>query len=176
MESTEVYIGPEPHIEVHKYYTGVVPLAVLGALLLQAFLPVYIRSANYLELPLLVTLYFGLSKRNPSSGLLLGMIVGLVQDSLSSTPLGLYGIAKTLVGYLGSSIGSRIDVEHPAARFLLTVVFYLFHHAVFTLTTRTLLAQKNEVYLSLPLVVASLVNAVIAIGLFPLLDRFRKAS
>src|SRR3979490_1929930 len=135
MEHTELYIGPEPHIEVHKYYGGVVSAAVVLALVLQAFLPAHIRSANYLELPLLVTLYFALSKRNPSSGLLLGMVVGLLQDSLGSTPLGLYGIAKTLVGYLGSSIGSRIDVEHPISRFLLTVGFYFFHHAVFVFTT-----------------------------------------
>jgi rod shape-determining protein MreD len=176
MESTEVYIGPEPHIEVHKYYSGIVPVAVLLALVLQAFLPVYIHSANYLELPLLVTLYFALSKRNPSSGLLLGMIVGLLQDSLSSTPLGLYGIAKTLVGYLGSSIGSRIDVEHPVARFLLTVGFYFFHHAVFVFTTRTLLARHDNAYITVPIVIASLVNALIATGLFPFLDRFRKPS
>ena len=176
MESTEVYIGPEPHIEVHKYYSGVVPAAVLLALVLQAFLPVHIRAASYLELPLLVTLYFALSKRNTSSGLLLGMVVGLLQDSLSRTPVGLYGIAKTLVGYLGSSLGARIDVEHPIARFLLTAGFYLFHHAVFTLTTRVLLAQRNETYITGSILIASLVNAVIAVGLFPLLDRFRKPS
>jgi rod shape-determining protein MreD len=176
MESTQVYIGPEPHIEVHKYYAGVVPLAVLLSLVLQAFFPVYIRSASYLELPLLVTLYFALSKRNPSSGLLLGMVVGLLQDSLSRTPLGLYGIAKTVVGYLGSSLGARIDVEHPVARFLLTAGFYLLHHAVFTLTTRTLLAQRDESYFTIPILIASVVNAAIAIALFPFLDRFRKPS
>jgi rod shape-determining protein MreD len=104
------------------------------------------------------------------------MVVGLLQDSLSKTPLGLYGIAKTLVGYLGSSLGARIDVEHPIARFLLTVGFYLFHHAVFTLTTRTLLAQRQETYFSGVILFAAVVNAVIAIGLFPLLDRFRKPS
>src|SRR5216684_4184776 len=176
MESSEVYIGPEPHIEVHKYYGGVVPVVVLLALVLQAFFPVYIHSANYLELPLLVTLYFALSKRNPSSGLLLGMVIGLLQDSLSRTPLGLYGIAKTLVGYLGSSIGSRIDVEHPIARFLLTAGFYLFHHAVFALTSQLLLAEHNETYISVPILIASVVNAFIAIALFPLLDRFRRPS
>src|ERR1700739_570277 len=121
MESTEVYIGPEPHIEGHKYYAGVVPIVVLLALVLQAFFPVYIRSARDLELPLLVTLYLALSKRNPSSGLILGMVVGLLQDSLSRAPLGLNGIAKTSVGFVASSIGARIDVEHPIARFLLTV-------------------------------------------------------
>ena len=176
MESTEVYIGPEPHIEVHKYYGGVVPAAVVLALVLQAFFPAHFHSANYLELPLLVTLYFALSKRNPSSGLLLGMAIGLLQDSLSRTPLGLYGIAKTLVGFVGSSIGARLDVEHPIARFILTIGFYLFHHAVFTLTSHLLLAQQNETYLNVPILIASVVNAFIAIALFPLLDRFRKPS
>lgn len=176
MDSTEVYIGPEPHIEVHKYYGGVVPAAVVLALVLQAFFPAHFSWAGYLELPLLVTLYFALSKRNPSSGLLLGMVIGLLQDSLSRTPLGLYGIAKTLVGFVGSSIGARLDVEHPVARFILTIGFYLFHHAVFALTSRLLLAQQNEAYLTVPILIASVVNGGIAMGLFPLLDRFRKPS
>jgi rod shape-determining protein MreD len=176
MENTDVYTGPEPHIEVHKYYGGVVPLAVILALVLQAFFPVHFHWASYVELPLLVTLYFALSKRNPSSGLLLGMVVGLLQDSLSRTPLGLYGIAKTAVGFVGSSIGARIDVEHPIARFLLTIGFSIFHHAVFTLTSHFLLAQHGERYISGPVLVAAVVNACIAIALFPLLDRFRKPS
>jgi rod shape-determining protein MreD len=176
MENTDIYIGPEPHIEVHKYYGGVVPAAVILALVLQAFFPIHFRWANYLELPLLVTLYFALSKRNPSTGMLLGMVIGLLQDSLSRTPLGLYGIAKTLVGFVGSSIGARIDVEHPIARFLLTIVFYLFHHAVFALTSQLLLARHSEAYVSVPILIASVVNALIAIALFPLLDRFRKPS
>jgi rod shape-determining protein MreD len=176
MENTEVYIGPEPHIEVHKYYAGVVPAVVVLAIVLQSSLPVHVRGAGYLELPLLVTLYFALSKRNPSSGLLLGMVIGLLQDSLSRTPLGLFGIAKTLVGFGGSSIGARIDVEHPIARFLLTVVFYLFHHAAFVLTSRFLLAQHSDTYFNLPLLIASVVNAFIALALFPLLDRFRRPS
>jgi rod shape-determining protein MreD len=176
MESTEIYIGPEPHIEVHKYYGGVVPAAVVLALVLQAFFPVHAGWVHYLELPLLVTLYFALSKRNPSSGLMLGMVIGLLQDSLSRTPLGLYGIAKTLVGFVGSSIGARLDVEHPIARFILTIGFYLFHHSVFALTSRLLLAQQGEAYLSLPILIASVVNACIAMGLFPLLDRFRRPS
>jgi rod shape-determining protein MreD len=176
METIEVRLGPEPHIEVHKYYGGVVAGAVVVSLVLQAFLPVHIRSAGYLELPLLVTLYFALSRRNPSSGLLLGMVVGLLQDSLSpQVPLGLYGIAKTLVGFVGSSIGSRIDVEHPVARFLLTVGFFLFHRGVFVLTRQLLLGQ-HDTYMTVPILLASVANALLAIGIFPLLDRFRIPS
>jgi rod shape-determining protein MreD len=105
----------------------------------------------------------------------LGMTIGLLQDSLSRTPIGLYGIAKTLVGYVASLIGARIDVEHWISRFLLTVAFFHFHHAVFALTRRLLLGQ-HEPFMTVPLLIASLVNGVIALGLFPLLDRLRKPS
>jgi len=174
MELTEVRFRSEPHIEVHKYAGGVVAGAVVLALVLQAFLPVHFQWASYLELPLLVTIYFALSKRNPSSGLLLGMAIGLLQDSLSHTPLGLYGIAKTLVGFAGSSIGSRIDVEHPIARFLLTIGFFFFHHFVYALT-RGLLLEQHETFVTLPLLIAAVVNGALAVALFPLLDRFRKS-
>jgi rod shape-determining protein MreD len=104
------------------------------------------------------------------------MVVGLLQDSLSpQVPLGLYGIAKTLVGFVGSSIGSRIDVEHPVARFLLTVGFFLFHRGVFVLTRQLLLGQHNT-YMTVPILLASVANALLAIGIFPLLDRFRIPS
>ena len=92
----------ETHIEVHKFRSGAIVAATFLALLLQAFVPAYIPKFAVLDLPLLVTIYFGLSRRNPSTGLLLGMVIGLVQDSLSgpTVPLGLYGIAKTIIGYL----------------------------------------------------------------------------
>jgi rod shape-determining protein MreD len=174
----EIRTTTEPHIEVHKYLPGAVAGVTVVALVLQAFLPIYVhRAQDYLELPLLVTLYFGLSRRNPASGLLLGMVIGLLQDSLSSgrSPIGLYGIAKTFVGFAASSIGGRIDVEHPLSRFLLTFAFFHFHHAVYAVTKRLLLAQP-EPYVGTALLAASVVNAVLAAGLFPLLDHLRKPS
>ncbi len=163
----------EQHIEVHQFYAGVMTGVVLLTLLVEAFLLVHFRWADLIELPLLVTVYFALSRRNPSGGLLLGMIIGLAQDSLSHTPIGFYGIAKTLVGFFASSIGSRIDVEHPISRFTLTLLFFHFHNAVLVLTGRLLLAQHLP-YLTTRLVLASVVNASLALLLFPLLDRLRK--
>lgn len=168
----------QPRIEVHRFFPGVVVGVAAVALVLQAFLPVYIhRAQDYLELPLLVTIYFGLSRRNPATGLLLGMVMGLLQDSLSSgrSPIGLYGIAKTLVGFFASSLGSRIDTEHPVSRFLLTGAFFHFHHVVYVLTKGLLLAQR-EPLMSRPLLIASLVNAALAVVLFPFLDRLRRPS
>src|SRR6201993_4467312 len=135
----------DQHIEVHKYYSGAIVAVVILALALEALLPVYFRAAAILELPLLVTIYFGLSRRNPSTGLLLGMVIGLLQDSLSgpTVPLGLYGIAKTVIGYLASSIGARLDTEHPAARFALTAAFFIVHQGLIMVTRRMLLAQPE---------------------------------
>src|SRR5215470_10822351 len=135
----------EAHIEVHKFRGGAIALATIVALLLQTAVPVHFPKFAILDLPLLLTIYFGLSRRNPSTGLLLGMFIGLLQDSLSgpTVPLGLYGIAKTLIGYLASSIGARLDTEHPAARFALTMIFFVVQQAVLVLTHRLLLAQSE---------------------------------
>ncbi len=62
----------ELHIEVHKFRTGAVAAATIFTLVVQALLPVYFPKADILDLPLLITIYFGLSRRNPSTGLLLG--------------------------------------------------------------------------------------------------------
>src|ERR1700733_6637892 len=165
----------ESHIEVHKFRGGAIVGATLLALMFQAFVPVYFEKAALLDLPLLLTIYFGLSRRNPSTGLLLGMTIGLLQDSLSgpTVPLGLYGIAKTIIGFLPSSIGAPLDTEHPIARFALTVIFFGVHQGIVILTRRLLLAQP-EPWFTMHLAIGAAVNAIVGTFLFMLLDRLRK--
>ena len=166
----------ETHIEVHKFRAGAIVGSTFLALMLQAFVPVYIPKFAVLDLPLLITIYFGLSRRNPSTGLLLGMFTGLLQDSLSgpTVPLGLYGIAKTIIGYLASSIGARLDTEHPAARFATTMIFFVVHQGFVTLTRRVLLAEP-EPWFTLRLLIAAALNAIVAVLVFAFLDRLRKS-
>jgi rod shape-determining protein MreD len=166
----------EMHIEVHKFRSGAIVASTFLALVLQAFVPVYFSKFAVLDLPLLVVIYFGLSRRNPSTGLLLGMVIGLLQDSLSgpTVPLGLYGIAKTIIGYLASSIGARLDTEHPAARFALTMMFLVVHQGIITVTRRLLLAEP-EPWFTVRLAIAAAVNAVVAVVLFTMLDRLRRS-
>jgi rod shape-determining protein MreD len=169
----EVRLANEQHIEVHRFHTGVVTGSVILALMLGALLPLHLPWAELVDLPLLVTIYFALSRRNPSGGLMLGMIIGLAQDSLSHTPIGLYGSAKTVVGFLASSIGARLDVEHPLARCLLTFLFFHVHNAVVVFISRLLLGRPQP-YLETHVVAASIVSSLFSIALFPLLDKFRK--
>jgi rod shape-determining protein MreD len=167
----------ESHIEVHKFRAGAIIIATLLALVIQAWFPLHLARAAMLDLPLLVTIYFGLSRRNPSTGLLLGMAIGLLQDSLSgpTVPLGLYGIAKTIIGFLASSIGGRLDTEHPVSRFALTAGFFVVHQGLIAVTRRILLAQP-EPWFTLKLALAALINGVVAVFLFLLLDRLRRSS
>lgn len=165
----------EQHIEVHKFRAGTIVGATLLALVLQSFLPRYIHRASWLELPLLITVYFGLSRRNPATGLLLGTVIGVLQDSLGHSPIGLYGIAKTIVGFVASSIGTRLDTEHPLSRFSLTLGFFALQQVVLALTKRMILGLP-ESFFSMQLLTAALINGVIAVGLFIFLDRLRKPA
>jgi rod shape-determining protein MreD len=164
----------ETNVEVHKYYSGTVVGAAVLALVLQAFLHKYGHWAELIELPLLVTIYFGVSRRNPASGLLLGAAIGILQDALShDNPIGLYGIAKTLVGYLASSVGVRIDTEHPISRFGLIFILFHVHQIVLAMTQRVLLGHSAPMF-SLWLFIASLVTAGFGVLLFAALDRLRR--
>ncbi|HUL35445.1 MAG TPA: rod shape-determining protein MreD [Candidatus Eisenbacteria bacterium] len=177
MNDTYELRDSETHIEVHKFIPGAVVIVAALSLVLQRILPVYLPKLEILDLPLLVTIYFGLSRRNPSTGLLLGMMMGLLQDSLSgpTVPIGEYGIAKTIIGYLASSIGSRLDTEHPLARFALVVCFFVVHQSALVAVRRLLLAQP-EPWFNMHLAIAALVNAVLGVALFLLLDRLRRSS
>jgi len=176
-ETYELRAG-ETHIEVHKFFPGAILLATVLALVLQASVPVYMPKLNIIELPLLVTIYFGLSRRNPSTGLLLGTVIGLSQDALSgpTVPLGFYGIGKTMVGYLASSIGARLDTEHPAARFALIMGFFVVQQVLLALIRRLLLAGEPEPWLNVQLAIGAAVNALLGTFLFLALDRLRRSS
>jgi rod shape-determining protein MreD len=171
-------IAYERRPEVYRFHPAVLLVSVGLAVLLQAALPLYLPFQAFFslfELPLLVVVYFGLSRRNPSTGLLLGLLVGVLQDALSYTPIGLYGMAKTLVGYAASSLSGRIDTDRPQARLLLVFLFYQFHQIVYALEQRLLLDQPADLF-SLPVLEGALVNALLGVLVFHLLDRFRHAT
>jgi rod shape-determining protein MreD len=177
MNDTYELRSGETHIEVHKFYPGAVVLVAVLALVFQATAPVYFPKLGILDLPLLVTIYFGLSRRNPSTGLLLGMVIGWAQDALSgpTVPIGFYGMGKTVIGYLASSIGARLDTEHPAARFSLIFAFFVVHQSVLVAVRRLLLAQP-EAWLNVHLAIAAAVNALLGTVLFMVFDRLRRRS
>lgn len=150
-----------------------VMLAALAALLLQVYLPHLSEYFGFLDIPLLVAIYFPLMQRSQVRGILLGSAIGVSQDALSAQPLGLYGIAKTLIGYFAASVSQRFDVENPAIRLALVFFFYLFHQFFFWVETRSLLGLPMAFDIRQTLVVGVL-NGALAIPLYALLDRLRQ--
>ena len=162
-------------IEVYRFSLPVTIGVPLVALFLQAFVPLRFPFFNIFDLPLLVTIFFGMARRNPVSGLLTGAIIGLLQDSLTHQPIGVYGIAKTVIGYAASSLGVKLDLDNAGARLLLTLCFYVAHEIVYFMVARgmvslTLLWSWPHELLS------ALANAALGVLLFAVLDRFRQRA
>jgi len=173
-----VAVAYERRPEVYRFHPSVLLVAVGAAVLLQTIIPLYLpfqALLSLLELPLLMVIYFGLSRRNPSTGLLLGLVVGVLQDALSHSPIGLYGMAKTLVGFVASSLGSRIDTDRAQSRLVLIFLFYHLHHFIYSLEQRLLLDQPTQL-VSLSALEGALVNALVGVLVFHFLDRFRHTT
>lgn len=161
--------------QVSKFRTWVLFAVPLAAILFQVYVPLFFQFLGFLEMPLLVVIYFALMRRSQISGLLIGTVVGLAQDSLSKNPLGMFGIVKTLVGYFAASVGVRLDVDHFFLRLVLTFFFYVFHQSFYWVMQRALLGQQPHFEFQKWLVLG-LLNAVVGVSLFHFLDKLRETA
>jgi rod shape-determining protein MreD len=161
--------------QVSRFRAWVMFAVPLAAILFQVYVPLFFEFLGFVEMPLLVVVYFALMRRNQVSGLAVGALVGLAQDSLSKVPLGMYGIVKTLVGYFAASVGMRLDVDHNFIRLLLSFVFFLFHQILFWVMERALLSHQPAFEIQRWLVLG-LLNAVIGAALFHFLDKLRETA
>jgi rod shape-determining protein MreD len=173
--SDRILLSNQRESRVSRFRAWVLVLVPLAAILFQVYVPLFFQFLGYLELPLLVTVYFALMRRSPIAGLLVGASVGLVQDSLSKNPLGMFGIVKTLVGYFAASVGLRFDVDHAFVRLVLAFFFYLFHQFFYWMMTRALLGQEMIFDPQRVLILGAL-NAVVAVSLFHFLDKLKEGA
>ncbi len=150
-------------------------VAPLAAILFQVYVPIFFQFLKFLEMPLLVVVYFAIMRRNQISGLMIGALVGLAQDSLTNKPLGMYGITNTLVGYFAASVGVRLDVEHSFIRFLLGFFFFVFHQFFYWVMSRALLGLVLRFDWQGTLM-SGLLNAVVGVALFHLLDKLKEPA
>lgn len=160
----------------HSFYPAVTLLVPLAAIVLQALLPKPIPWLAILDLPLIVTLFFAVSRRNPISGTLTGAAIGLLQDALTAQPIGVNGIAKSIIGYVVASIGLQVDVENLTTRILINFGFSLINSVLIYLINRRLLGITDFHLMWLHEFLRALLNTLVAIPLFFLLDRGRRTE
>jgi len=161
-------------LEIRRYPLAVYVLVPLLALVLQAWLPrlPVVGRFAYFDLPLLVTVYFALGRRNPIHGTLLGAVLGIGQDGLTQGAIGIWGIANTICGFLAASIGIRVVVENHTIRMMLTFGFTLLAGGIAFFVTRILLGLSYD-WNWIGEILKAAGNAVIGLGLYPLLDRMQ---
>jgi rod shape-determining protein MreD len=148
----------------------------LAAILFQVYVPLFFPLLAYLEMPLLVTVYFSIMRRSQIAGIFIGATIGLVQDSLSlPQPIGMFGVIKTLVGYFAASVGMRFDVDHVFIRFVLALFFFIFHQFFYWVMARALLGQQVGFDIQ-QTVIVGLLNAAVGVSLYHFLDKLKEPA
>lgn len=160
-------------MEEHRFHPLVLILVPLLAIFLQVYLPLRFPSIAILNLPVLIVIYFSVSRRNPIGGTFLGLVIGIIQDAMTHLPLGINGIIDCILGYLAASIGLRIDVDNPGTRLIMNFVFILLASILHVLILRRLLGIHEQWY-GLHDLIRALVNGLVGVVLFALLDRLRQ--
>jgi rod shape-determining protein MreD len=170
-----ILLNSQGESQVSRFRVWVLLAVPLAAILFQVYVPLFFQFLGFLEMPLLVVVYFALMRRSQIHGLLVGALVGLAQDSLSKNPLGMFGIVKTLVGYFAASVGVRFDVDNSLIRLLLAFFFFVFHQFFYWVMARALLSQQVAFELQKTLLVG-LLNAIVGVSLFHFLDKLRETA
>ena len=173
MDSSISYLTRK-EIEVHRFNGGVSLMVPLLAILFQAFVPVRIPMFRIFDLPLLVTIFFAVARRSPVAGTVTGALIGTIQDAASGLPIGVNGIANTVVGYFASSISVKIDVENHGSRLIMIFGFKLLHDLVIHLVQSRIVGMSDLLYWSRYELVSAVANALLGVALFAFLDRLKQ--
>jgi rod shape-determining protein MreD len=164
--------NPHRDLEIHRYPLLVYTLVPLVALVLQAWLPRVLGRYAWFDLPLVITIYFALGRRNPVQGMLMGCGLGLFQDALTHHAIGINCITKTVAGFLAASVGVRIDVENQTIRVLLNFFLSLLCSGMYLFIYRMVLGLDMQ-WSWLTELLKACGNSIIALVLFPVLDRLQ---
>jgi rod shape-determining protein MreD len=155
---------------MRSYPLLVYALASLVALVLQAWLPRLLHGYTWFDLPLVITVYFALARRDPIQGTIMGAGMGLFEDALTQHAIGGNGIAKTVAGFLAGSVGARINVDNFAIRLMMIFLLSLLSSAIYVIVYRVLLGMDLE-WRGLEILMTAVGSTLAAMVLFPLLDR-----
>ena len=114
-----------------------IAVCVALAVLLQTLLRVIWQPLVFVDLPLIVVVYFAL-QRDPVQAVIIGATAGLATDAFSGGLLGANGFSKTTIAYLIAALLTRLMIDNPLLRIpvlagaaALDVAIYVLLHRLF---------------------------------------------
>jgi len=173
--SEQIVIDRKPRGAAFRMRPFAIVLLPFVAVLYESYVSQFVEQLAYVKLPFLVMLYFSLMWRNQLAALFYGAGVGLLEDSLASHPIGLFGITKTLAGYFAASVSLRFDVDHSAIRFILVFFFYLFDQIFYWVLQQALVGLPDPFNPAQIFILAGL-NSAVAVPLFMLFDKMKEPA
>ncbi|MEG9434696.1 rod shape-determining protein MreD [Edaphobacter sp. HDX4] len=163
-------------LEEHSFSPAVTILVPIAAIVVQVLLSKLYWRFSMLDLPLIVTIFFAVSRRSPSVGTLTGAAIGLIQDALTGRPIGVNGMAKCVIGYIAASIGIQVDVDSLTTRVVMNFVFSILNAVILFAIGRRLLGQTQLHLQWIQELFRALANSLLAIPVFLLLDTTKRAE
>ena len=160
-------------LDEHTFHPAVTLLVPVAFIVLQALLPKPFPKLAILDLPLIATIFFAVSRRSPIAGTITGMAIGLLQDALTNQPIGVNGMAKSFIGYAAASIGFKVDVDSITTRAVMSFGFFLLQSVLLYLIEHRLLGMHGFHVIWLHELIRAAVNTAVAIPIFYLLDTTR---
>jgi rod shape-determining protein MreD len=157
-------------LEEHSFPPAVALLVPVAAIVLQVLLSKLYWRLSILDLPLIVAIFFAVSRRSPAAGTLTGAAIGLAQDALTNQPIGVNGMAKSVIGYIASSIGVQVDVDNITTRFVMNFGFSLLNSVILFLINRRLLGLTEMHFQWIHELIRAGANTLVALPIFLLLD------
>lgn len=92
-----------------------IAFAIAVAAVLQTYLGRLWPALGYIDLPLIIVVYFAL-QRNAVRAVIIGTLAGLATDALSVNLLGANGFSKTLTAFTIASLSTQVMLDNPLAR------------------------------------------------------------
>jgi len=151
-------------------------IVIIFAVALDSQVPTWWEAFRYVDMTLLVTVYFALM-RDPVVGMLTGFVAGLAGDLApgAGPVVGVGGFSKTSIGYLIATIAVRFSLESAPIRVLIIAVSSLANSALFIvlhgLMGQSLTQEAAPERLVLKVLIEATANLVAGVGLFWVLDR-----
>ena len=112
------------------------------AILLQSSLRAIWTPLVYIDLPLIVVVYFAL-QRDMLQALVIGAAAGLATDVLSNAVWGTGGFSKTLTAYVIAALATRVMLDNPLVRIPVLAGAVLLDASVYVILHR-MLGQASQ--------------------------------